>query len=190
MQIEFALSIIFMLALTLSNQFHYSTFMCLYTFIVIYTQSYKLYPIAISNTIAVSLTWYFVLIYDKSFAYRMIEKNKWTSTQFLIGDMVLHLMPFIKVLFILFDRKTMHNLRKFTGTMNDLELIHHCGFYSLFMNLVWAIVTQRRMNLDIIYVQFPAQTWNIIWTVNAITHVSSTFLVNYVISSLDNRSLL
>jgi hypothetical protein len=162
------------------------------------------------------MTWYFVLLYDKSFAARMMERNNWTMTQFLTGDFVLHLLPFLAILHSISDAKSMNHLRMYVGTLtdlehgtsecpgysflnrvqpmtqtvsrislksHDLELIHHCGLYSLFLNLSWALVTQGTFTLDRAYVPLSKTSWNILWAFNAFTHIMSGFLVNHLLTT-------
>jgi hypothetical protein len=175
MDLELPLTLIFMLCLTGTNCYHYSTFNFIYTIMVFTFKYYKLYPIAMTNTLATVFTWYSVLIYDNTFAIRMIQKNNWTLIQFITGDVLLHLLPCLIVFYeFLYNRSYIH--------YHNTELVQNCGLYSMFLNLSWAIVTQGGFTLNTAYVPLPIYAWNFMWIINILAHIGSMLLINYPLS--------
>jgi hypothetical protein len=131
-----------------------------------------------TNTLATVFTWYSVLIYDNTFAIRMIEKNNWTLIQFITGDVLLHLLPCLIVLYEFLYNEFLYN-RSYINY--HTELVQNCGLYSMFLNVSWAIVTQGGFTLDAAYVPLPMHAWNFMWIINILAHIGSMLLVNFFV---------
>lgn len=164
------LSIIIFLS---SKSGHYSTISFFLLFYIKFLKQYNLYPFIICNTIGTVLTWYSAVVLDRSIPIRMMQKHNWSCLKFISGDILLHLVPLITTIRMLYKKE-------YTNTKNNnYEIVKHCGFYSLFLNMLWSLIYQQGFELNDRYVPLPTHKWNIVWSCSVMSHLLPMFLMNY-----------
>lgn len=147
------------------KKLHYSTFnflMLLITYCYDNTKTY--HSIFINNTIGLALTWYFAIIYDTTIPRRLMTKNNWNFYQFIMGDLILHLIPLIYSI----------------CNLNNL-LNRNIGIYTFTMNVLWCGLQCGSLNISSSYVDVSNRTMLLLWFINYITHMlSSIFIITKI----------
>lgn len=156
---------------------HYSTINFFLLWYIRFARQYNLYPFIICNTFGTILTWYTAVLLDKSIPYRMIKKNNWSCSKFTIGDILLHILPLCTTIRMLCKKEFLHS-HSYSNN-KKYEIIKHCGFYSLFSNMLWSLIYQRGFELNDRYVPLPTYKWNIVWSCSIISHILPMFYMNY-----------
>lgn len=142
---------------------------------VYWSKSYFLYPMCICNTSALTLTWYSsILFVDCSLPKRMIEKFGWNILIYIMGEIMLHIMP------CLFIRHIYNDFHKHKHLLihHQLIYVHHAGLYSLLFCYFFAVVFQNGFALNEVYVNLQPFQWNILWSINALSHIGTMFWLN------------
>jgi hypothetical protein len=153
---------------------HYSTYNLLSGLVILALKLETFYPIVVSNSIGLSLTWYFACSIDNTISVRMMERNRWTLTKYIFGDICLHILPFLWGVYMLYSIQKGH-----VRLQRDHPLVVHCGLYTAFMNMMWSMTTQFGFRLDNCYVYEPPLVWNKIWFMNYLFHSIPMFLMGF-----------
>ena len=167
---------VFALMLLLSLFGHYSTFSFVFALLVYVTRSYVYYPFVISNSISIICTWYTTMAFlDKTLMQRMITKNNWSLSKYIVGDFVLHVVPAYISLKSLFDNNLYENLVIY----QNVDIVRLSGFYSCMSNMLWALTSQGTFQVNNAYVQQSSMIWMYIWMVSTIYHIIPMLVFNY-----------
>ena len=171
-------SIAFMIAITSIKNIQYDTFNFIYLLFVFMFKESRLYGIVACNTIAITTTWYLALCYDNSIIYRIMKKYDLSLLLFLLGDAVFHVGPLGFILLQLFSTNTFYKEIKDVLLYDpNNQLIIHSGLYSVFLNLLWSLLSQNGFELNSSYYM-----WNLFWIINISTHVTIMCWINHVLN--------
>ncbi len=166
-------TLILLIIVFLSSQSgHYSTINFFLLWYIKFIKKYKWYPFIICNTFGVALTWYSAVFLDRTIPYRMMKKNNWSLFKFISGDIMLHIISLLMCKYMLRDYSSFYMEPK------NYEIIKHCGFYSLFTNMLWSLLYQQGFELNQRYVPLPTWKWNTVWSINVLAHLLPMFYMN------------
>ncbi len=157
---------------------HYSTINFFLLWYIRLFKQYNLYPFIICNTIGTIATWYSAVLLDYTIPYRMMQKNNWSCGKFIMGDIMLHIVPLLQIGKMLYKFEYLHSHMNLNNSNKPYEIVKHCGFYSLFANMLWSLIYQRGFELNDRYVPLPTYKWNIVWGCNVISHLIPMIYMN------------
>lgn len=152
---------------------HYSTFSFILACTTLASKNYIYYPFMITNSFGVLGTWYSACFYwDRTLIKRMMDRFNWSPTKYVFGDFVLHVIPFATCMYLLFDESTYKNVAPFSNE----AIVRHCGLFSIFVNMTWALISQMSFDLKEAYVPQAYNTWNSIWFCAFLSHMIPMFV--------------
>lgn len=164
------------LMMIIYSMFHnvsYSVYNIIFLLFTYQTPTSRWHYFAMNNTIGLTLTWYWAIFLDPSLPSRMISKYNWSLPKFILGDILIHFIPFIY---------SIYNISKYQNQNQMAQqdpIILHSGIYTLFTNLLWSHINFDTFDVSAIYVHQSTQTWNIIWLGNAIFHFLPMLLIKH-----------
>lgn len=120
------------------------------------------------NHIATITPWYVSWAMDPSIPSRMFQKYGWSARQFALGDLVLHVMPTLAVVYM-------------NAGLRGTPQIQYPGMHSLLVHLLWGAVQQPSFDVIRLYIPMSVHMCNLLWTVLVMSHaLASTASYLYV----------
>ena len=167
-------SFIFLCLTKILNIYCYSNFNFIWILYLHFTKDKNLIPFVACNHLATFNSWYSSWILDGTIPLRLIVKNNWYVLQFVLGDLVLHILPTIYLLDLLntttleFDRNISH--------------VRYCGLYSLFVHMIWGLSLSDPFNVSSLYLELGMVIENTIWTILTLSHtLGMCFFCYYIV---------
>jgi hypothetical protein len=167
-------SLIFLSLTKICNIYCYSNFNLLWIVYLHLSKDKNLIPFVVSNHVATINSWYSSWIMDSTIPLRLIIKYNWYSLQFVIGDLLLHILPTIYLMDLLsnthleFDKSISH--------------VRYSGLYSLLIHLFWGLSLADPFNISGLYLELTPIITNTIWLILTSSHIlSMCFFCYYII---------
>lgn len=150
---------------------HISTINFICFFILYISKNYHFYPPFICSSIGIISPWIFIQYYEPPFVQRMLIKNNWGLSQFIIGDLLLHYLPVCYSIFVIANKNVL-----FANKTTDVY--QYCGMYGILLHLVWIILSQNGFYLGNAYVDLPDSTMRYLWTINIFSQIFTMYMLN------------
>jgi hypothetical protein len=121
------------------------------------------------NSITICLSYDYIGLFDFS-AYNRFAKVKKFSNNFLFYfDLIVHKIPCIIICLWWF---ILDNSKFYLG--------YFSGVPSLIINLLWAGIFVKSIDLSDVYVYLPLKVWKKLWILNIFTHLFIGYLINLI----------
>lgn len=156
--------------LKLTPAISYTAFNLMALALVLLRRCEALYPVLFTNTLALHASFYLMQVFvDRTFCKRMRDDvYKCNTTQFILGDIAIHVLPSVFFLLYAFTRRD--SMRQIAEKHPILS--RFSGFYSLFLNLCWAMLNvPSHFDISNVYVPLPIEKWSRAWHACALCHL-------------------
>ncbi|NBX50663.1 hypothetical protein EBT25_12170 [bacterium] len=148
----------------------YTGFNCVVWLLTVALGRREWWPLVFCNTMSLTGTFYMSgFVIDRTFFRRMREVHKMSMRKFVLGDLCVHLLPTLWLIWSLAGSGVMR--REWRSILRDAPVMRYCGLYSLMLNLLWAAM----YNFEIggVYVPNSVGAWYCKWMVCAALHIIS-----------------
>lgn len=109
------------------------------------------------NHVATVIHRYVSCIIDRSIRNRMITKYGWNVWQFVVGDIILHVLPTFAVIYMNCNWK-------------DNKQLQFPGIYSFLLHLIWAVVLKPSFDVIKVYIPMSVHMYSLLWFVLVMSH--------------------
>ena len=132
-------------------------------------------PVLFVNTLALSASFYATLLIEPTFFSRLSIAYNYSRNMLILGDIVVHAIPAVAMLLSLYVHDDMW---KQLAIANP-GMFAFAPFFSILLNLFWAVMQPRHFVLDNVYTSLSMKQWIMSWHMCIFAHLSFGFLLSY-----------
>jgi hypothetical protein len=118
------------------------------------------------NHIGTIVPWYLAWVIDPSIPSRMIAKYGWSAPQFVLGDIILHVMPTLILV-------SMHSWQAQQVQHAQQQALAFPGVHSLLIHLFWGAIQAPPFDVIRLYIPMSVRMCNFLWLVLVVSHVAT-----------------